>query len=160
MTEILLWIAGGSLVLAGLAGLVLPALPGTLLVFAGLLAAAGADGFTRVGWVTVALLAVLLLLSYIVEFLASAVGAKRFGAGRAGRLGAVLGGVVGLFFGVAGVLFGPLAGAFLGELLFGRDPRRAGKAGVGAWLGYVLGIASKVALAFLMIALFVAAYFL
>ena len=156
----LLWIIAVILVIAGMAGTVLPALPGTPLVFLGLLAAAWADGFQKVGWITLVLLGILTVASLVIDFLATSMGAKRVGASVLAVVGAAIGTVVGIFLGIPGLILGPFIGAVLGEYISRRDLRQAGKVGLGTWLGLVLGSAAKLALTFLMIGLFVAAYFL
>ena len=156
---ILLWTLGVILVAVGLVGVVLPALPGTVLIFAGLLLAAWADGFTKVGFFTLAVIAVLGAASYAVDFVAAAFGAKRMGASPRAVVGAGLGTLLGLFFGLPGLMFGPLVGAIVGELTVHRDFKRAGQAGMAAWIGFAIGMAVKVALAMSMIALFLAALF-
>ncbi|HLG17652.1 MAG TPA: DUF456 domain-containing protein [Blastocatellia bacterium] len=155
---LLLWIVAVVLVLAGIAGTVLPALPGGPLVFVGLLFAAWAGGFERVGWGTLMILGVLALLSIGVDFLSTSLGAKRVGASKAAIIGAMVGTIVGLFFGFVGLLLGPFIGAVIGELATRRDVAQAGKAGLGTWLGLVLGRATNLALVFVMIGIFVAAY--
>ena len=157
-----LWLAlAALLVLLGLVGLLLPALPGTPLLLAGLVLAAWAEGFEHVGWGTLALLGAIAFLGYFIDFAAGAFGAKRFGASRAGIVGAALGGLVGLFFGLPGVLLGPFVGAVAGELLIARrKPEAAGRAGVGAALGLALGAAAKLALAFTMLGIFLLARFI
>jgi uncharacterized protein YqgC (DUF456 family) len=152
----LLWILSAVLILAGLAGLVLPALPGAPLLFLGLVAAAWAEGFVYVGWGTLLLLGVLAVLTYAVDFAAGAFGAKRFGASGRAVAGAALGTLFGLWFGLAGVLLGPFIGAVTGELTLRRDLRSAGRAGIGATLGLALGAAAKIALAFTMLGTFLA----
>src|SRR5690606_33951686 len=104
------------MVLIGIAGTVLPALPGLPPVFGGMLLAAWAGNFEQIGVWTILLLAVLTLLSIGIDFLASAAGAKRVGASRLAVAGALAGAVVGLFFGLVGVFAGPFVGAVLGEL--------------------------------------------
>ena len=153
-TTVLLWLLAGILVLAGLAGLLLPVLPGPPLLFAGLLVAAWAEDFAYVGAGTLAVLGALALLSYAVDFAATALGAKRFGASKRAVIGAALGALVGLFFGIPGILFGPFVGAVIGELTTERGLSDAGRAGIGATLGLVLGVAGKLALAFSMLGLF------
>jgi uncharacterized protein YqgC (DUF456 family) len=157
---ILFWILALVLVVAGLAGLVLPGLPGPPLVVAGLVVAAWTEDFAYVGWGTIIVLMLLALLAYGVDFVASALGAKRFGASKRAIVGAALGVLVGLFFGLPGILIGPFAGAVLGELSARRDLRAAGRAGLGAWLGMVLGAAAKFAIAFSMLGIFALARFL
>lgn len=155
----ILFILAAILVLAGLAGIVLPAIPGLPLVFAGMVLAAWADGFTRIGVGMLVALGVLTLLSVAVDFWAAALGAKRVGASRPALVGAVLGTFAGLFFGPVGLFVGPFAGAVTGELMHGRrlDPEGVGQAtrvGFGTWLGIVFGIALKLMLALAMLGLF------
>lgn len=156
----LLWTVAVLLVLAGIAGAVLPALPGVPLVFAGLLLAAWIDGFEKVGPLPLALLALLTVLSLVVDVAATALGATKVGASRWAVAGAALGTVVGVFFGLPGLLLGPFVGAVIGELAVRKDWRQAGRAGVGTWLGVVFGTAAKLALAFTMVGVFVTAYVL
>jgi len=152
---ILLYTVGAALVIIGLIGIVLPALPGHVLILAGLIVAAWADGFTRVGIWTLAVIGLIAAASYLVDFAAAAIGAKRLGASSRAMIGAGFGTVAGLFFGLPGIIFGPFAGAVLGELTVDhRDIRRAGKAGVAAWIGFAIGTAIKVAMAFVMIGIF------
>jgi uncharacterized protein YqgC (DUF456 family) len=136
---------------------VLPALPGAPLLFAGLVLAAWAEGFAYVGVGTLTILGALAVLTYAVDFLAGAFGAKRFGASRRGMIGALVGALVGIFFGLPGVLLGPFTGAVLGELSTRRSLGEAGVAGFGASLGLVLGAAAKLALAFSMLGVFAVA---
>jgi hypothetical protein len=142
-------------VLIGLAGIVLPALPGVILIFAGLALAAWAEGFQYIGAGTLTILGVLSLLAWSLDWLAGAVGARHFGASRHAIVGAMLGALVGLFFGLPGILAGPFLGAVIGELIARRDLGQAGRAGIGAWLGLVLGVAAKLAISVTMIALYV-----
>lgn len=159
LAALALWLLAVALVVAGLAGVVLPALPGVPLLFAGLVVAAWAEGFAHVGEATIAVLAALALLAWVADFLAGALGAKRFGASRSAVVGAALGTLAGLFLGLPGVLLGPFVGAVLGELLARRDLAQAGRAGFGAWLGLLLGVAAKLSLSFAMIGVFAVARF-
>lgn len=156
----LLWILSAALVVIGIAGTILPILPGVPLVFAGLLLAAWAGGFQAVGWPVLLVLGVLALLSILVDFAASSLGAKRVGASRAAMLGAALGTLLGLFFGLPGLLIGPFAGAAVGQFLVRRDLADAGRAGVGAWVGFLLGSVAKLALAVAMVVIFAVAWFI
>jgi uncharacterized protein YqgC (DUF456 family) len=153
-----LWVLAVVLVLVGIAGTVLPALPGAPLVFVGLVCAAWADGFQKVGWFTLSILAILMLLTFVVDFLASRWGAKRVGASWLALAGAFVGTIVGLFFSIPGLIFGPFLGAVAGEWLSVRNLRQAGKVGLGTWLGMILGIAAKLALVFAMVGIFALAY--
>jgi uncharacterized protein YqgC (DUF456 family) len=157
-----MWVVAVLLVVVGVAGSVLPALPGVPLVFTGLVVAAWADDFQRVGWITLTLLGVLTLASFAIDFAATALGAKRVGATRYAIIGAALGTLGGLFLGIPGLLIGPFAGAFAGavagEMLSHGEWRRATHAGVATWLGLLFGTLTKVALVFAMLGIFVFAY--
>jgi uncharacterized protein YqgC (DUF456 family) len=155
-----LWALAGVLTLVGVAGLVAPILPGPVLLFAGLLCAAGAEGFREVGVLTLAVLALLMTLAVVMDFVASALGVKHFGASNRAAWGAIGGGLLGLFWGLPGILLGPFIGAFFVELSIHNRLDRAGRAGFGAWLGFLVGTAAKVALGFAMIGIFLAARWL
>jgi uncharacterized protein YqgC (DUF456 family) len=153
----LLWILCAALIVAGLAGTVLPVLPGTVLVWAGIVLGAWIDDFQRVGTTTLVVVTVLAALAWVLDYVAGLLGARRAGASRQALLGAAIGTVAGLFMGVVGVLFMPLVGAALGEYLAQKDQTRAVRVGVATWLGIMLGLLAKVVLAFIMVGLFVAA---
>jgi len=153
--ELILWLAALILVIAGMAGLLFPILPGAPLLYAGLFAAAWAENFAYAGVKTLTALGIMAALMYVLDFLASAFGAKHFGASRLAVIGATLGAIVGIFFGIPGILLGPFAGAVLGELVNRPNLRAAGMAGVGATVGLALGIAAKLSLAFAMLGIFV-----
>lgn len=146
------------LALVGLAGIVVPALPGLPLVFAGMLLAAWTGGFEQVSVWVVVLLGLLTLVSFAVDFWATAHGARRVGASRKAVAGAVIGTFAGLFFFPVGLLVGPFAGALAGELLHGREWRQATKVGFGTWIGVVLAVVLKLGLAFAMIGVFAIAW--
>lgn len=164
-SQTLLYLVAAVLILIGLAGVVLPALPGLPLVFAGMLLAAWADGFQQVGWGVLTILGMLTMLSLLADFWATAVGAKRVGASTLAVTGALLGTLVGLFFGPIGIFAAPFVGALLGELVARRrlDRRNLGdatKIGLGTWLGLLFGTVLKLSLACVMLGLFAFAWFL
>ncbi len=156
MLPALYYVLAVVLVVAGLVGTLLPALPGALFVFVGLFLAAWADDFARVGAVGLGIIAGLGLLALVVDLVASVLGAKRVGASPQALAGATLGGIVGIFLGIPGLILGPFAGAVAGELIARRDLLQAGKVGMGTWLGLVAAAIAKLVLAFLMIATFLA----
>ena len=154
-----LWyVLAAVLVVVGIIGAVLPALPGVPLVFLGLLLAAWADGYAHVGigWLT--LLALLTVAAMAIDFAAGVLGAKKVGASRYAVVGAALGTLVGLFLGLPGIILGPFAGALLGELLAGGTLRKASGVGVGAWLGFVVGSLAKLAICGVMLGIFAFAF--
>ena len=154
----LLWVLSLILVGVGMAGVLVPGLPGTPLVFGGLLLAAWADGFQNVGVLTITLLAVMTILAFGVDFLSASLGAKRAGASREAVIGAALGTLIGIFFGFVGIILGPFVGAVIGEFLARRNLGQAGRAGAATWIGFILGIGVKLVLAFTMVGIFVLAY--
>ncbi|MFN3629557.1 MAG: DUF456 domain-containing protein [Casimicrobiaceae bacterium] len=153
----LLWILVIVLMLAGLAGTVLPALPGVALVLAGIALGAWIDGFTRVPVWVVVLCAVLALIAWVTDYLATVLGARRAGASTLALVGAAAGTVVGLFMGLVGVLFMPFVGAVTGELIARRRAPQAVKVGLATWIGLLVGTVVKVVLVFTMMGVFVAA---
>lgn len=158
-TNQVLYIVSALLILAGLAGTVLPALPGLPLMFAGMLLAAWVGGFSSISGWTIAVLAALTLLAIAADILASLLGAKRAGASRRAMFGAALGTFAGLFFGIPGLLIGPFAGAVAGEVSLGKPWQEASKVGFATWIGLAVGAALKLALAFAMLAIFLLALF-
>jgi uncharacterized protein YqgC (DUF456 family) len=155
--DVLLWIVAVVLIVAGLVGTVLPALPGTALAFVGILLGAWIDGFTRVSHWTVAICSVLMLLAWAADFVSATLGAKRAGASRLAIAGAAIGTVAGLFTGLVGLLVLPLVGAAIGEFFADRDAARAARVGAATWIGLMLGTIVKVVITFAMVGLFVAA---
>jgi uncharacterized protein YqgC (DUF456 family) len=160
MTDILWWTLSVALIVAGLAGTVLPALPGTALVLAGIVLGAWIDDFARVGAATLAVITVLAVLAWVLDYVAGLLGARRARASREALIGAAAGTVVGIFMGLVGVFFMPLVGAAAGEYLAQRDSRRALHVGTATWLGIMAGLLAKVVLAFMMIGIFIAALLL
>ena len=157
MAITLLWILCATLILLGLAGTLLPVLPGTVLVWGGILLGAWIDDFTRVGVPTVVVVSVLAVLAWGLDYVAGLMGAKKVGASKLAFLGAAVGTVLGLFMGLVGVLFMPLIGAAAGEYLARKDQARAIKVGVATWVGIMVGLIAKVVLAFIMVGIFLAA---
>jgi uncharacterized protein YqgC (DUF456 family) len=157
LNDTLLWILSGSLILVGFAGIVLPALPGTFLVLAGIVLGAWIDDFTRVGWFAVAAVTVLAVLAWLMDYVAALLGAKRAGASRLALVGAAVGTVAGIFMGLVGVLFMPLVGAALGEFIARRQHGQALRVGFATWLGLLAGMLAKFVLAFMMVGIFLVA---
>ncbi|MBS3998074.1 MAG: DUF456 family protein [Hydrogenophaga sp.] len=157
METTILWLLCVALIVLGLAGTVLPLLPGTLLVWGGIVLGAWIDDFSRVGTTTVWVITALALLAWALDYVAGLMGASKVGASQQALLGAAVGTVAGLLMGLVGVLFMPLVGATVGEYLARRDQRRAVQVGVATWIGIMVGLVAKVVLAFVMVGIFVAA---
>jgi uncharacterized protein YqgC (DUF456 family) len=150
-------VLAGILMLAGLAGTILPVLPGTPLM---LIAAIGHRLYfgatSAANWV-LAVLVILTGISLALDYLASTCGARQLGATWRGMLGAVLGAIVGLFFGIIGIFIGPFIGAILLELAGGYPFKKALQAGAGAFIGLIAGAVGKFAIGMVMLTLFVVA---
>lgn len=157
MNESLLWVLSVALILLGLAGIVLPALPGTILVLAGIVLGAWIDDFARVGGFAIAAVTVLAVLAWLMDYVSALLGAKRAGASRQAIIGAALGTVAGIFAGLVGVLFMPLVGAAVGEFIARREHGQALRVGIATWIGLLAGMLAKFVLAFMMIGIFVVA---
>lgn len=147
------------LIVVGLVGTLLPILPGAILIFAGIVLGAWIDAFERVSPWIVAIAGALAILTFVADYVAGTLGAKRSGASPQAITGAAIGTLVGVFTGLWGLLFMPLVGAAIGEYLALRDLAQAGRIGVATAVGLLIGTAVKLALAFAMVGLFVAALF-
>jgi len=119
---------------------------------------AWADGFQAIGWVTISILAGLMVLALLSDVLATTLGVKSAGAGRWAIAGSMIGMIVGLAFGFVGIMIGPFVGAVVGEYFARGDVEQAGRAGLGTWAGIILGTAVKLALALSMVAIFAVSY--
>ena len=160
VTTVLLWVLSALLVFIGLAGAILPAIPGVPLVFGGLWLAAWIDGYAKVGGLTLGILGVLAALTLAVDFVASLLGARRVGASPKAISGAALGAFVGVFFGLPGIVLGPFVGAVLGEVAARGSFEQATRVGLATWMGLLFGTLAKLALSLTMVGVFAAAYFL
>lgn len=153
--SMILWIFAAILTVTGLSGLLLPIVPGAPVLFLGLLLGAWAEDFQYIGLWTLLVLAAMAMLTYAVEFAASALGVKKYGGSKRAMVGAVLGGIVGLFLGIPGILLGPFVGAVIGELSMQRSLDEASRAGFGTVVGLAIGLAGKFAIGIAMIGLFI-----
>jgi uncharacterized protein len=140
--------------LAGLVGSLLPVLPGTPLVLVAAIGHRLYFGAASISNLVLGILVALTLISLVFDFLASLLGAKKFGATWRGMTGAVVGGIIGLFFNLPGIILGPFLGAMLFEILGDKEFKKAARAGLGATLGLLLGIIGKFSIAVMMIILF------
>ena len=158
MEEFLLIAITIILMAVGLAGSVLPMLPGTPLILLGAFLYAWYTNFTVVTWAVLIVLLALMLLSQLLEYLASMMGAKKFGASRWGIVGAFCGGFIGLFLGgIAGIIIGPFLGALLFELCYGKTIKASLQIGFGTFVGFVGGAIGKFIISLTMIGIFIGA---
>lgn len=153
------WTGAVICIVAGIAGTVIPAIPGLPLIAAGAALIGWVNDFEIVGWSTIIVLTVLAVIGVVVDTVAQTAGAQKAGASAKGIWGSVLGTFAGVFAGgLIGILVFPLIGAFIGEYIAKRDMLHAGRVGVATWVGMVVGTAAKIALAFMMIGILTWAY--
>jgi hypothetical protein len=158
LVELFWWSITIFLMAVGLLGTVLPIVPGTTIIFfAAVIHRVMLGPAKSLGCSSFVLLALLLLASYVIDFLGGWLGARRFGATRWGMFGAALGAVVGFFFGLPGLLLGPIIGTLAGEIVGGKRLVEAGRASWGALLGNLAALIGKIAIAFAMISWFLVA---
>jgi uncharacterized protein YqgC (DUF456 family) len=160
MDPLFLWVVAISLIMVGVAGTVLPGVPGVMAVFGGMLLAAWIDDFARVGTLTLVVLGVLTALAFAADILGGLLGAKRVGASRLALAGAALGTIAALPFGVLGLVFGPFFGAVMGEFMAQQRLDAAARVGFGTWVGLAVGTLAKIALVFAMLGVFTVSYLL
>jgi uncharacterized protein len=151
------WTISAALIVTGLVGTVLPALPGTVFIFAGIALAAWIDDFTRIGGWVVGVVGFLAVLSFVMDYAAGLMGARRVNASKDAIVGAAIGTVIGIAMGLIGVLFMPLVGAAVGEYIARKDQKNAVKVGVATWVGTMVGLVAKVVIAFVMLGIFAVA---
>uniref|UniRef100_UPI0040482276 DUF456 domain-containing protein n=1 Tax=Roseivirga sp. TaxID=1964215 RepID=UPI0040482276 len=154
--DIFLIISGAILMLVGIAGCVLPILPGPPISFFGILLL---HWTTRVSF-TEDLLWTLALVTVAVtalDYVVPIYGTKRFGGTKKGIWGSTIGLLLGMFFFPPfGIIIGPLVGAFLGELSAGQDTNKAMRSAMGSFLGFLTGTLLKFIACFVMAYYFVA----
>lgn len=155
MLELFLYALAAALMIGGLAGAVLPTLPGIPMLFGGIWLVAALDDYRHLGTWWLVGIGLLGAAGVIIDFVAATLGAKRVGASRQALWGATLGTFAGLFFGIPGLLLGPFVGALGGELLAGNSVLRSTHVGIGTWLGLLFGTLFKLAVSFAMLGLFV-----
>lgn len=157
-TSALMWMLAIVLMVVGVIGTLLPALPGVILVLAGVIVGAWIDDFAKVPIWVVVVIGVLAMIAWATDYVATIMGAKKAGASKLALLGAAIGTVVGIFMGLIGVLFMPLVGAALGQYLSEKNSKNAAKVGIATWLGLLVGTVVKIAIVFVMLGIFWVTY--
>lgn len=152
--DIILIICGTILMITGIIGCIVPALPGLPLSYIGIILL----HFTsKVDYSPLFLIiwAIIIIIVQILDYYVPIWGTKRFGGGKYGAWGSTLGIIVGLFFPPFGIIIGPLIGAVIGELINNKDLSIALKAGIGAFLGFLAGTLMKLIVALILTFYFV-----
>ena len=159
LLPILIWFVFITCVALGFAGAVVPAIPGTPLIFAGIFLIAWWYDFTAIGTPTLIITGLLAILALAIDMVAGVLGARGVGASRQAIIGSTVGALLGIFLGLPGIIFGPFVGALAGELLARKDLSQATKVGFGTWLGILIGTAAKIALSIAMVGVFCLNFF-
>ena len=129
--------------LVGFLGCLLPVLPGPPFAYAALLVL-HAGGVARFSFPELWLWLLLVLVVQTLDFVIPVFGVKKFGGGRAGRWGCFWGTLLGVFFfSPWGIIIGPLVGAIAGEYFAGKKSNQAIIAGLGAFIGFLVGTVLK-----------------
>src|SRR6201991_420602 len=149
--EFFLYLLAAALIVGGVAGAILPVLPGIPMIFGGIWLAAAVDEYYHLGWGWLVAIGIVGSVGIALDFVSASLGAKKVGASPRAMWGAGVGTTIGMFFGIPGLLIGPFAGAVVGELWSGKSVLRSAHVGVSTWIGMLVGIVAKVVISFLMI---------
>lgn len=149
--DVFLYLLAAALIVGGIAGAILPMLPGIPMIFGGIWLAAAVDDYRHLGWGWLLAIGIVGAVGIALDFISASLGAKKIGASPRALWGAGIGTTVGMFFGLPGLLLGPFLGAVAGELWSGKSVLRSAHVGVSTWFGMLLGIVAKAVLSFLML---------
>jgi uncharacterized protein YqgC (DUF456 family) len=157
-SEIILFILAIAVMLVGLAGVVLPVIPGVPIIFGAAFLYALLTDFSTIGAQTLIIFAVLTVASMVLDWAASVMGVKKMGGSYAGMIGAFIGMIVGLSvpgIGIIGFIIGAFVGAYAMEFLINKDSRVALRAGLGSFLGFLAGGLMKFVIGAIIIGIFI-----
>lgn len=149
--DLALYLLSAVLIVGGVAGAILPVLPGIPMIFGGIWLAAAVDGYQHLGWGWLVAIGIIGAVGVALDFISASLGAKKIGATPRALWGAGVGTTIGMFFGIPGLIIGPFAGAVVGELSSGKSILRSAHVGVSTWVGMLVGILAKVVISFLML---------
>lgn len=145
-----LWITVGILlILVGIAGSLLPLIPGPPIAYAGLLIQLfrDPDPFTsKFLWIWAGIVVVSLVLDFMIPLW----GTKKFGGTKYGAWGCTIGFILAFWMGPLGIIIGPFLGAFAGEMIYGQSTQKSFKAALGSFVGFLLGSFLKLVICFMM----------
>ncbi|HSW57563.1 MAG TPA: DUF456 domain-containing protein [Dehalococcoidales bacterium] len=160
MLTVFLAVLCSLMMLAGLAGIILPFIPGVPLAWLGLFIYAIGTGFERISIFTTVVFFILTLLTLVLDLISPMLGAKKYRASKWGIIGATLGLPAGiLFLGFWGIILGPFIGALLGELISRRKGSLAFKSAFGTVIGFLAGTLVKIVIVLIMMGFFIASWF-
>ncbi|MCR6546178.1 DUF456 domain-containing protein [Dehalobacterium formicoaceticum] len=140
---------------AGLLGTVLPVLPGAILIFAGMLIYGFMTRFAALDVPFFILQGLIVIIIFLVDYIASAAGTKRYGGSKQAAWGSVIGTILGvIILGPIGIIIGPFVGAVVVELIRGIKMIPAVRAGFGTIMGILGGTLIKIGAEIIMIVYF------
>ncbi|UCF71175.1 MAG: DUF456 domain-containing protein [candidate division WOR-3 bacterium] len=153
--EILMFIIALAIMLVGLAGVIIPVLPGIPLIFAAAILYAALTGFRDIGVNTILIFVGLTALGLVFDYLANYFSVRKMGGSIAGAVGAVVGLMAGIFFGLLWIIVLPFVFAVILELIAGKQAKQALRSGVGSFVGLVFGGLTRFVIGCVMIGIFV-----
>lgn len=160
MTNLLVALGSLALILFGAVGSFLPILPGPPLSFAGLWIYGWYTGYEKITPAVLIIFGILSALTFVVDVIAPALGARGYKASRYGTVGSMLGAFLGIFIlGPIGIIVGPLVGGFAGEMIHAGNTEKATKTAIGSFIGFILGSFFKMAVIMGMLAYFIYSLF-
>lgn len=149
------WLLTSTLLGLGLAGSILPLIPGPLIIFAACVAHSLLRAQSAMSWWGIGIELLLVVVTYAIEFASGAVGTKFFGGSKWAIWGVFVGGIIGMFFSLPGLILGPIIGAFAFEMLFDRKQvRAAAKSTWGTVVGTGIGYVARLIVAIIMVIIF------
>ncbi len=153
--NILFIIIAVAVMIIGFIGTFVPAIPGTVLVFASALVYGIITKFNDITVTMINIFGILTLAAVILDYAASLITTKKVGASRYGIIGAVVGGIIGfIVFNIFGLIIGQSVGAVVGELLRNRDLDSSIKIGFATFVGYILGVVANSTISLIIIVSF------
>ncbi len=153
--EIILFVVALMVMIVGLAGVILPVLPGIPLIFAAALLYAILTGFREITLYIILIFAGMTVCGLVMDYVANYFSVRKMGGGKAGAIGAVVGLLIGVWFGLVWIIILPFAFAVLFELAAGKEGRQALNAGIGAFVGLLFGGVLRFTIGCVMIGIFV-----
>ena len=154
-TDAIPYIVSIPLIVAGFAGSVFPALPGVVLVWAGMLAFSLLDHLHRLDMFFIIVQAALAASTYAADYLITIWGVKKFDGSKAAAWGAVLGSLLIFVIGPVGIVVGPLVGAIAGDLIAGQAIKQAFRSGFGSFVGFLFAMIYRLFICGIMVSWFV-----
>lgn len=157
--DYILIVTGIVLLIAGLAGSVLPVLPGPPLSYLALVVL----HFTERHPFTIDFLVFwgfVTIIITVLDYWVPVYGTRKFGGTKRGAVGSAIGLIIGILtMGPFGVIIGPFLGAYIGEITYGSDSRTALRSAIGSFLGFLAGTLMKLIFGGVMIVLFIRSFF-